>query len=112
MRFDVVDLDPYGSPHLFLDGAVQAVSEGGLLMVTCTDMAVLCGNSPDNCYAKYGATSLRTKACHEMVSRDCDIFLPITYLVTWDYCYVVYRMLVLVKITKNYVILLKYSCHV
>ena len=40
-RFDVVDLDPYGSPTPFLDGAVQAVSEGGLLCVTCTDLAVL-----------------------------------------------------------------------
>ena len=40
-RFDVVDLDPYGSPTPFLDGAVQAVSEGGMLCVTCTDLAVL-----------------------------------------------------------------------
>ena len=40
----------------------------GLLLVTCTDMGVLCGNSPDTCYAKYGATSLKTKACHEFVS--------------------------------------------
>jgi hypothetical protein len=24
-RFDVVDLDPYGSPHTFLDAAVQAL---------------------------------------------------------------------------------------
>ena len=28
-RFDVIDLDPYGSPASFLDAAVQAVSEGG-----------------------------------------------------------------------------------
>lgn len=28
-RFDVIDLDPYGSPAPFLDSAVQAVSEGG-----------------------------------------------------------------------------------
>lgn len=28
-RFDVIDLDPYGSPTPFLDAAVQAVSEGG-----------------------------------------------------------------------------------
>lgn len=27
--FDVIDLDPYGSPSPFLDSAVQAVSEGG-----------------------------------------------------------------------------------
>lgn len=65
--FDVVDLDPYGCPSRFLDGAVQVLNDGGLLMVTCTDMAVLAGNSPETCYLKYGATSLRTYACHEMV---------------------------------------------
>ena len=34
-----MDLDPYGSPTTLLDGAVQAVSEGGLLLITATDMA-------------------------------------------------------------------------
>lgn len=28
-RYDVIDLDPYGSPAPFLDAAVQAVREGG-----------------------------------------------------------------------------------
>eukprot|EP00069_Balaena_mysticetus_P005495 bmy_04851T0 len=65
-RFDVIDLDPYGSPAPFLDAAVQAVSEGGLLCVTCTDMAVLAGNSGETCYSKYGAMALKSRACHEM----------------------------------------------
>jgi len=39
-RFDVIDLDPYGSPSPFLDAAVQSVADGGLLCVTATDMAV------------------------------------------------------------------------
>lgn len=68
-RFHAIDLDPYGSPHMFLDGAVQSVAEGGILLVTCTDMAVLCGNSPETCYSKYGALSLKGKACHEMALR-------------------------------------------
>lgn len=38
-RYDVIDLDPYGSPASFLDAAVQAVSEGGetnmLMLVRC-----------------------------------------------------------------------------
>jgi len=68
-RFDVVDLDPYGSPAPFLDSAVQCVSEGGLLCVTCTDMAVLCGNAAETCRAKYGAVSLRAPYCHEMALR-------------------------------------------
>ena len=68
-RFDVVDLDPYGSPAQFLDSAVQCVSEGGLLCVTCTDMAVLCGNAAETCQAKYGSVSLRAPYCHEMALR-------------------------------------------
>lgn len=68
-RFDVVDLDPYGSPVQFLDGAVQCVKDGGLLLVTCTDVAILCGNAGETCYAKYGAYSLKSKSCHEMALR-------------------------------------------
>lgn len=68
-RFDVVDLDPYGTAAPFLDGAVQATSEGGMLAVTCTDMGVLCGNHGEACYAKYGAYPLRGKHCHEMALR-------------------------------------------
>jgi len=68
-RFNVIDLDPYGSPTPFLDSAVQAVTDGGLLCVTATDMAVLCGNSPETCYTKYGAIALKTRSCHEFALR-------------------------------------------
>ena len=52
-QFDVVDLDPYGTAAPFLDVGVQAVRDGGLLAVTCTDMAILAGNHAETCYAKY-----------------------------------------------------------
>uniref|UniRef100_A0A8C6UIT1 tRNA (guanine(26)-N(2))-dimethyltransferase n=1 Tax=Neogobius melanostomus TaxID=47308 RepID=A0A8C6UIT1_9GOBI len=68
-RFDVIDLDPYGSPSSFIDAAVQAVAEGGLLCVTCTDMAVMAGNSGETCYSKYGSVSIKAKFCHEMALR-------------------------------------------
>ncbi|BFY98987.1 hypothetical protein BsWGS_02027 [Bradybaena similaris] len=68
-QFDVIDLDPYGSPSMFLDAAVQAVKDGGLLCVTCTDAAVLCGNAPEKCSANYGAMPFRSKFCHEMAIR-------------------------------------------
>ena len=29
VRFDVIDLDPYGSPSVFLDATVQSVRDGG-----------------------------------------------------------------------------------
>lgn len=68
-RFDAIDLDPYGCPNRFLDGAIQSISDGGLLLVTATDMAVLAGNTPEACFAKYGTVPLRNKACHEMALR-------------------------------------------
>ena len=64
-----MDLDPYGSAAPFLDSAVQSVCDGGLLMVTCTDLAVLCGNHPDICYAKYNAQALKKGARHEAAVR-------------------------------------------
>ena len=67
--FDVVDLDPYGTPSVFLDTAVQTVADGGLMCVTATDMAVLCGNSGEVSWTKYGAYALRGKYCHESALR-------------------------------------------
>ncbi|CAN6864806.1 unnamed protein product [Brassica oleracea] len=68
-EFDVVDLDPYGAPSIFLDSAVQSVADGGLLMCTATDMAVLCGANGEVCYSKYGSYPLKGKYCHEMALR-------------------------------------------
>jgi tRNA (guanine26-N2/guanine27-N2)-dimethyltransferase len=68
-KFDVIDLDPYGSAAPFLDSAVQAVADGGMLCITCTDMAVLSGNQPEACYSKYGAMPTHGKYLHEMALR-------------------------------------------
>ncbi|KAH7689954.1 tRNA (guanine(26)-N(2))-dimethyltransferase protein [Dioscorea alata] len=68
-EFDVVDIDPYGSPSIFLDSAVQSVADGGMLMCTATDMAVLCGDDREVCYSKYGSYPLKGKYCHEMALR-------------------------------------------
>ncbi|CAK9011751.1 2)G26)dimethyltransferase 2) [Durusdinium trenchii] len=69
--FDVVDLDPYGSPSVFLDSAIQAVREGGLLCVTATDLAALCGKNPDMCFTRYGAMPFAGSGfcVHEMALR-------------------------------------------
>lgn len=76
-HFDAIDLDPYGCPNRFLDSSVQCIADGGLLLVTATDMAVLAGTSPEACFVKYGSVSLRNKACHEMVSKIILITLII-----------------------------------
>ncbi|GAU89473.1 hypothetical protein RvY_02021 [Ramazzottius varieornatus] len=67
--FHAVDLDPFGSASPFVEGALQCVADGGLLMATCTDTAILCGNFAEACYARYGATAVRNPAHHEISLR-------------------------------------------
>ncbi len=67
--FDVIDLDPYGTAAPFLDSAVSSVADGGLLNITCTDMAVLSGNFPEKCFSLYGTVGLKAKFYHEASLR-------------------------------------------
>ena len=59
--YEAVDLDPYGSPSQFLDTAVQAVAEGGLMLVTATDMA--------------GEPLQAASSCHPHSHRDVESLL-------------------------------------
>ncbi|KAL3526624.1 hypothetical protein ACH5RR_011280 [Cinchona calisaya] len=68
-EFDVVDLNTYGSPSVFLGSALQSVVDGGILMCTATHMAILCGGNGEVCYSKYGSYPLKGKYCHEMALR-------------------------------------------
>lgn len=65
-RYDVVDLDPYGTAAPFLDAAVQAVSDGGLLCVTCTDAGVFAAvGYPEKTFSLYGGVSIKGTHSHE-----------------------------------------------
>jgi tRNA (guanine26-N2/guanine27-N2)-dimethyltransferase len=68
-RFDAVDVDPYGSPSPFLDSAVRALRNGGLIALTATDMAVLCGGKGVACVRKYFGKPLKVEYCHELAIR-------------------------------------------
>ncbi|KAH7914686.1 tRNA methyltransferase [Hygrophoropsis aurantiaca] len=69
-RVDVIDLDPYGTAAPFIDAAVQAVNDGGLLCVTCTDLSVLATtNYPEKCYSNYGGVPVKAEYCHEAALR-------------------------------------------
>jgi tRNA (guanine26-N2/guanine27-N2)-dimethyltransferase len=54
-RYDVVDLDPYGSPMPFLDAAMRSVRHGGLVCATATDTGALAGAFPKACRRRYDA---------------------------------------------------------
>jgi tRNA (guanine26-N2/guanine27-N2)-dimethyltransferase len=68
-RFNYVDVDPFGSPVPYLDAALRALRNGGLIALTATDMAPLCGVHPRACLRKYGGYPLRTGYCHELAVR-------------------------------------------
>jgi len=68
-RFDIIDIDPFGSPVTYLSSAFMALRNNGLLAVTATDLAPLCGVHAKACLRKYGGKPLRTEYCHELAVR-------------------------------------------
>jgi tRNA (guanine26-N2/guanine27-N2)-dimethyltransferase len=68
-RFNYVDVDPFGSPVPYLNAALRALRSVGLLALTATDMAPLCGVHSQACLRKYGGYPLRTEYCHELAVR-------------------------------------------
>lgn len=54
-RYDVVDVDPYGSPMPFVDAALRATRHDGLLCITATDTGALAGRYTAACQRRYDA---------------------------------------------------------
>lgn len=67
--WDVVELDPFGSPAPFLDAATRAVRDGGLLGVTATDTTGLAGVFPRVCRRRYDAEPMHGELGHEVALR-------------------------------------------
>ncbi len=69
-EYHVIDLDPYGSAAPFMDSAMQSIKDGGLMLVTCTDLGVLAGNGyPEKCFALYGGSNVGGDSTHEGAIR-------------------------------------------
>ncbi|KAI3332084.1 N2,N2-dimethylguanosine tRNA methyltransferase [Xylariaceae sp. AK1471] len=70
-RYNVIDLDPYGTAAPFLDGAVNAIrDDGGLLCVTCTDSGVWASNGyPEKAFSLYGGVPIKGSFSHEVGLR-------------------------------------------
>lgn len=65
-KFDVIDLDPYGTASPFIDAAIQGVRDGGLLCVTCTDAGVWASTGyPEKAFSLYGGVSIKGSHSHE-----------------------------------------------
>ena len=68
-RFDYVDIDPFGTPVGQIQASLGATSDGGVLSVTATDTAVLCGVYPKVAHRRYGANPLNNHFSHETAIR-------------------------------------------
>ncbi|MGQ9780774.1 MAG: tRNA (guanine(10)-N(2))-dimethyltransferase [Nitrososphaeria archaeon] len=67
--FDIIDVDPFGTPSPFIEDAVKTVRRGGMISLTATDTAVLCGIHPNVASRKYYGRSLHSEYCHEVGLR-------------------------------------------
>lgn len=64
--YEVIDLDPYGTAAPFLDAAVRAVVDGGLLCITCTDAGVFASlGYLEKSYSQYGGLPFKGPQSHE-----------------------------------------------
>jgi tRNA (guanine26-N2/guanine27-N2)-dimethyltransferase len=68
-RFAVVDLDPFGSPAPHIDCVMRSVLNTGLISVTATDTAVLCGIYSNVCFRKYYGWPIRCQYANEVAVR-------------------------------------------
>ncbi len=68
-RFDLVDLDPFGSPAPFFESALRATLDQGVLAATATDMGPLTGARRTACFRKYAATPVRCEFEKEIAAR-------------------------------------------
>lgn len=68
-RFDVIDLDPFGSVAPDLFDILKISKDGTYLFLTATDMAVLCGAHEQACLKIYDAKPMHNEVCHEVAAR-------------------------------------------
>lgn len=68
-RFDYIDVDPFGSPVYFIDSALRGIRHNGVIAVTATDTATLCGVYPKVCLRRYHATPLHSTVMKEVALR-------------------------------------------
>jgi tRNA (guanine26-N2/guanine27-N2)-dimethyltransferase len=77
-RFGIVDLDPFGTPAKHVDCVLRAVLDGGLVSITATDTAVLCGVYPEVCLRRYYGRPLNNSYGNETGIRLLLSLLALT----------------------------------
>ncbi len=100
-RFDYIDIDPFGTPVEFIEQSCRAIRDKGIIAVTATDTATLCGRYPKTCLRRYDAITIKTSYRHELGIRvligyctrqasKYDLALTPTLIHSTDHYYRVY----------------------
>ena len=77
-RFGIVDLDPFGSPAQYIDCVLRAVLDKGLISITATDTAVLCGVYRDVCFRRYYGRPINNHYANETAIRLLTSLIALT----------------------------------
>ena len=77
-EFDVIDIDPFGTPSPFIDSAGYCARRNSLLCVTATDTSALCGTYKEPCIRKYNAKPYKSEYCHETGIRILAGFVALS----------------------------------
>ncbi len=54
-HYDYIDIDPFGTPAVYIDSAIRGCKHLGIIACTATDTATLCGTYPKVCRRRYAA---------------------------------------------------------
>ena len=77
-EFDVIDIDPFGTPSPFIDSAGYCARRDSLLCVTATDTSALCGTYQEPCIRKYNSKPYKSEYCHETGIRILAGFVALS----------------------------------
>ena len=77
-RFGIVDLDPFGTPARHIDCVLRAALDGGMVSITATDTAVLCGVYPEVCVRRYYGRPLNNSYGNEVALRLLTSLIALT----------------------------------
>ena len=68
-RYDYIDIDPFGTPAGYIDSAMRGIKHDGIIAVSATDTATLCGTYPKVCRRRYSAIPYHGYVMHEVGLR-------------------------------------------
>ncbi|MEM1542229.1 MAG: hypothetical protein QW101_05145 [Ignisphaera sp.] len=97
-KMDYIDIDPFGSPIPFLFSSISTASNGGIVAITATDLAVLTGKYTNKLYRRYGVTGALVP-----ISRDIAIRALLSYIARISYSLDRYVKPILSYTYKHYI---------